>query len=254
MRAHRVDSYPTPVTLRAVTTFQAKYSDEQREAVAIAYVDRKVRPAKAVCDLAARGELPHDGKQLEPFTIGPDAVRTYAARLRKGRNGQLKSGLTDAPPKDAIEALRIRLISAADDALKRVERRMRATNCSAKDIELARQVARLIREAAAIPGPNEARPVPPGAKVPGAGNKTNGGTTRAGLAGSILASHRGGPVYTPDDPPPQGEDIDGDVAENSSPSARGNHGPSRTTTEAQDNGTDEGPGSWAREQVAQLGA
>lgn len=263
-----MDSYPTrqgrwanPATARGTLRRMASpikaspFNDVQREAVAVAFLDRRIRPAQAVADLAARGELPGpDGEPLEPFEVKADNVRTWAARLRRGRAGKLKSGLTDAAPKDAIEALRQRLVSAADDALRRTERRLRAPSCNAKDIEQARQIARLIREAAAIPGPNDARPVPPGAKVPGAGGKSNGDRTQGGLAGQILSSHRGGPVYTPDDPPRQGANTEAGHTENSSPSAGGNHGPSRTTTEGQEDSTDEGPGSWAREQVARLGA
>lgn len=225
-------------------TFQAKYSDAQREAVAVAYIDRKVRPAKAVCDLAARGELPHNGEQLEPFTIGPDAVRTYAARLRRARQGTLKAGLTDVPARDAVEALRVRLVSAADHALTRVERRLKAPSCTTKDVELARQIARLIREAAAIPSKDDPRPVPPGQKIPGAGGATNGDRTAGGLAGSILASHRGARVHADSEGPQQSapiqarEDGDNDVA---------------TTTEDPAEATkDEAPGAWMREQVGAL--
>lgn len=227
-----------------MTTFESKYSEEQREAVAIAYVDRKVRPAGAVVALAARGELPGKDGPLEPFDIRADAVRTYASRLKRGRQGTLKSGLTDVPPRDAIESLRIRLVSAADHALTRVERRLRGPSCTTKDVELARQIARLIREAAAIPAKDDPRPVSPGAKIPGAGGASNGDTTRGGLGGQILASHRGARVHaTDDDPRP-------DIGKDDH--AGGEQSATPTTQDQQEATADDSPGAWMGEQAARL--
>ncbi len=53
--------------------------------------------------------------------------------------------------------------------------------------EALRQVARALRELAAIPGPNDPRPPAPGAKINGV---RNGSETRGGLAGKILAASR----------------------------------------------------------------
>lgn len=229
-----------PSPIKASTT-----NDAQREAVAIAFMDRRIRPASAVVALAARGELPGaDGKPLEPFAIKADNVRTWAARLRRARMGTAKSGLTDVPARDAVESLRIRLVSAADHALTRVEKRLRARDINAKDVELARQIARLIREAAAIPAKDDPRPVPPGQKAPGA-DKHNGGTTVGGLAGSILASHRGGAVYTPSDEGPRqsaptDEDVDGEQGV-------AHHDASTTEGTA-----DDSPGAWMGERLGAL--
>jgi hypothetical protein len=223
----------------------SKYNDAQREAVAIAYEDKRVRPAGRVAEMAARGELQApNGDMLEPFEIRADAVRTYGARLRRGRRGELKAGLTNAPPRDAIEALRRRLISAADDALKRSERRLRSNSITTKDVEMARQIARLIREAAAIPGPEDPRPVKPGQKIPGTG-ANNGDRTSGGLAGTILAAHSGkGDVYTPEEDPQQSDPQDESLG--------GDNKAAQQAEEPEEHGDHERPGSWMREEVGAI--
>lgn len=224
--------------------FDAKYSDEQRDAAAIAYLDRNIRPAGRVVQLAKRGELRYGDAVLEPFDITPDAVRTYASRLRKARAGELKSGLTDADPRDAVEMLRRRLLSAADNMLVSVERRQRRSRPSDKDPELLRQIARAVREAAAIPGKDDPRPVPLGQKVPGTG-ATNGGRSTTGLAGTILHAHRGTRVHASEDDPRQSESTEPSMAENASAAQH-------ASTEPQETETDDGPGAWMSAQVSEL--
>lgn len=240
--------YPTSrrtVTLRRMPRFDAKYSDEQRDAAAIAYLDRNIRPAGRVVQLAKRGELRYGDEILEPFDITPDAVRTYASRLRKSRAGELKSGLTDAAPRDAVEMLRRRLVSAADNMLQAIERRQRRGKHDPKDPELLRQIARAAREIAALPSKDDPRPVAPGQHIPGAG-ANNGDRTRSGLAGSILHAHRGTRVHANEEDPRQSasteQDIDGERS-----------AAQYTSTEPHEAGTDDAPGAWMREQLADVG-
>src|SRR5438128_11729572 len=90
---------------------ERKYTDEQREALAFAYEDRRIRPARLVVDLAARGELEHDGARLDPFETNANTVRDCARDLRNRRAGETSSQLAHLEPRDAIEALRRRLVN-----------------------------------------------------------------------------------------------------------------------------------------------
>jgi hypothetical protein len=185
--------------------FEAVYTDDQRDAIAYAYEDRRIRPARRVVELAAAGELEINGRTLEPFTCSQNTVRDFAAKLRKRRAGEKSSELAKAAPRDAIEALRRRLVNAADAELAAMEKRQK--NGKSVPGEELRQVARAVREIAAIPGPSDARPAAPGARVNGArdGAETKSGQ---GLAGKILGAHRAATAGadTAHDAPPQTDD------------------------------------------------
>jgi hypothetical protein len=168
--------------------FESKYTDEQRDAVAFAYEDRKVRPATRVVALAAAGELEHQGEKLPAFTVTENTVRDLASKLRKKRAGIVSSKLAEIAPRDAIEQLRRRLVNAADALLMDYERTLER-KASDADPERLRQITRVVREAAAVPGPNDPRPPAPGAKQQG---QREGGETKGGLAGGILHAHRTG--------------------------------------------------------------
>jgi hypothetical protein len=175
----------TVATIPAMSTaWEAVYTQQQRDAVAYAYEDRRIRPAKRVVTLAAAGELELNGTLLDPFEVNEDSVRHYARVLRKERAGQVTSQLSDQAPRDAVEQLRRRLVNVADAELKRQERAARKDGA---DSEKLRQIARAVREIAALPGPNDPAPPAPGAKA--AGQRT-GGETRGGIAGPLLAAHR----------------------------------------------------------------
>ncbi len=170
--------------------WDAKYTEAQREAAAVAYVDRQVRPARAVVQLAAAGDLIYGDGKLDPFTISETAIREYASQLRKKRRGTLKSGLTDASHGDAVERLRKRLVSAADHELSRIERMQARNNrTGTADPEHVRQAARMVREIAALPGKNDPRTVKPGMRTPGT-KDTETGQVNSGLAGKIINAHR----------------------------------------------------------------
>lgn len=213
--------------------FEAVYTDEQRDALATAYEDRRIRPARRVVELAQAGELQPG---LAPFTVhgGDNTVRDMARKLRARRTGRAASEAAKRPPRDAIEALRVRLLSAIEHELTACERDQKKPRGKA-DPERLRQIGRALREAAAIPTRDE--PTPP---KPGHGPKDarQGGATRPGpgtLAGGILADVEAAHDATPSKPT---------VAE--TPETVGNHG----LPEREKGGDGELPGDWAREQIA----
>lgn len=168
--------------------FDEKYTDQQRDALAHAYEDRKIRPADRVAALAAAGELEDNGTRLEPFQTNPATVRSLAQQLRRRRAGKVQSTLAAMPPEDAVEALRRRYMNAADAMLEAFERSTKRNPAKANPTRL-REIGRAIREGAAIPGPGDRRPRRPGDRDPETGIKTEGRTT-TGLAAQIEAAHR----------------------------------------------------------------
>jgi hypothetical protein len=194
--------------------FHERYSDEQREAIAAAYVDRRIRPARRVVELAAAGELMWNGQPLGPFETNASTVRSLASAHARRRAGLARSELAVAPPQDAVEALRRRLVNAADAGVTAIERKQKRSRGEVSFEEL-RQAARAVREISALPGPNDPRPPAPGARVNG---RRDGGATRGGLAGQLLAAVRESPPAgaaavphprlptTPDDPPAMAQD------------------------------------------------
>jgi hypothetical protein len=171
--------------------FSSKYSDEQRAAIVAAF-DERGMTAPAVADLARRGELEHEGEPLAPFEVPASTVRSLARDARRRRSGAMRSDLANAAPGDALEDLRRRLVSAIDHELRQIERRQRAGEV-VKGEEL-RQLGRARRELAARSGPIDSRPPLPGARVNG---EREGGLTRGGLAGALLADHRATGARTP---------------------------------------------------------
>jgi hypothetical protein len=165
--------------------FNPRYSDREREAVVEAYEDRRIRPARRVAELAAAGELEFDGERLEAFEIPVSTVRSLARDARRRRTGEPPSDLLTESPRDAVEALRRQLINTADEMLKAENRK----KPERRDPERVRQIARAAREIASLPGPTDPRPPAPGAKV---GGVRDGGQTRGGVAGALLADHRAG--------------------------------------------------------------
>jgi hypothetical protein len=168
--------------------FTAKYTDEQREAVAQAYEDRGIRPARRIRELAQAGELTWKGEPLEAFDMPEPSILCYAGNLRRKRAGKVKSTLADLPHRDAVESLRRRLLAAADQHLIDYEKAQKKPGAK-PDPELLRQIARATREIAAMPGPKEPKPVAPGQRRRN-GDGHEDGRTGGGIAGQILAAHR----------------------------------------------------------------
>lgn len=163
--------------------FQARYTNAQRAALAHAYEDRRIRPAARVVDMAKRGELEHQGEPLEPFDTNANTVRNFARDLKRRRRGEKTSQLADVEPRDAVETLRRRLVNIADGELTAMEDQKAGT----RDPERLRQIVRAVREIAALPGPKDPRPAAPGQRKDG---HRDGGETKGGLAGTLLAEHR----------------------------------------------------------------
>jgi hypothetical protein len=164
----------------------ARYSQWQREAI-IAAIETPGTSAPRIARAARAGTLEHpSGAQLGPFEIPENTVRSIARRARiKREAAQAAIELVDQPPRDAVEFLRRRLITAIDTEMTRIEIEQNESGWIKGDA--LRQVGRALRELAAVPGPNDPRPPAPGAKVNGI---RNGAETRGGLAGKILAAHR----------------------------------------------------------------
>lgn len=181
--------------------FTATYTDEQRDALGRAFQERGIRPASRVVALAEAGEL-EPGLAAFAVVGGAGTVRTYASRLRKRQAGALVSELAAAPPQDAIEALRRRMVNLVESMLTDAERARKRGELKPADIG---QLGRALRELAAIPGPHDARPTQPGERTPGRG--TLEGKTRTGPAAAMLADMAGhaslvGPPETAAPDPP----------------------------------------------------
>lgn len=166
--------------------WEAVYTQDQRDAMAYAYEDRRVRPARRVVELAAAGELTHNGVKLKPFKTNDDTIRHEARKLRNARGGEITSQLGQAPHRDAIEKLRVRLINAADALLIAYERGLTRDPDHAEPEKL-RQIVRVVREAAALPGPTDPRPAAPGQRVNG---HKDGAETTGGPGGALMQDHR----------------------------------------------------------------
>lgn len=160
-----------------------KYTRDQREAVADAYNDRGIRPARKVVALARAGELRLNGELLAPFDMAETSVRSFAAEARKRRAGRGRSALQDVPHRDAIDSLRRRFIACADAMLGELEVKKPVN----RDPERLRQIIRVAREAAALPATPTETAVKPGETVRG---KHHGGATRGGLAGDLMRAHQ----------------------------------------------------------------
>lgn len=233
-------------------TFVEVYTDQQRDAVAFAWNDRIIRPAARVAELARRGELTaENGETLPPFDMPEGTIRSVARHARKRRRGKLPSKLADAPPRDAVENLRRRLVAMTDRELERLERKQRTKPTEPLDTEHTRQLARAVLEIARLPGPSDPRPPSKDTRDPETGKK--GPDARGGLAGDILRDHRSNgtaptttsaqPRMTPNSTTPDRGDTD--AAQHSTQR-------SSTAPEPQDHADHDSPGAWVREQAAGL--
>lgn len=170
-----------------MSPWDRKYSDDQREAVVSAYLDRQIRPASRVCELAAAGELTLRGNRLDAFTIGVNMVRDYARHHRRRRQGKVQSQLADVPHRDAIEAMRRRLVNLVDAELEQLEAREKRKPGTVQPDQI-RQISRALLELARLPGPTEKRVKSPDIKDPETGQVSSGQGTA--IAGPLLRAHR----------------------------------------------------------------
>lgn len=173
--------------------FRAKYSEDERAAIVEAGLDKGIKPISTICRLAAAGELTLKGEKIAPFTIPNPTARGYVEQARRGREGHILSALGSAPPKDALEDMRRRLVNMVDYELRLAGKDQKASK-RPKDPDFWRKMARALREIASIPSPEQTRlPMMPGAEA-------NEGTTRNALASSILRAENSKPkpAYIPD--------------------------------------------------------
>jgi hypothetical protein len=177
------------VIVRNVTAWTAKYSDDQRRAIAHAYCDVRIRPMEKIVRMAAAGELRSDanGELVPPFEI-PYSSAVYIAKAAARRKaGKLPPELAKQPARDRAHTLQLRLTALIDVELERLERKQKRQPNTAIDAEQIRKVARAMRELATIPDPSEKR-LPRVAGEPDAnGNQPDGATTDS-LAGKLLAA------------------------------------------------------------------
>ena len=173
-----------------MSTFERKYSDDQKEAAVHAYLDLGIKPQHEVRRLAREGHLKtRDGRTVPPCDIPKATLPQWITDERKRRYGK-KKGAAMERPDDVLENLRRRMISTAEAELSYAEK----TKAGTRDLERMRQIARLLREVYALPGPKEGRPVAPGQRQPATHND---GHTGGGIAGQLLAAHRTRPAPEP---------------------------------------------------------
>lgn len=164
--------------------FEKQLEPFQRDAAARAKADYGLA-APDVAARAAEGRLKSpDGELLEPFTITAEYVRKLSSDLVRGRQGKNASPLSKLPPRDAVEALRVRLVNLADHELAFIEKQ----RTGKRDLTRMRDVIRCVKEAASIALPKEQQ-ARPGEKV--GGQAVAGERTRGGATGSLLAAMRG---------------------------------------------------------------
>jgi hypothetical protein len=168
--------------------FQRVYSDDQREAFAIAYVDGGMT-APEVIAAAGAGLLKLNGKRLPPFKINStETIKHYAKELRKRRVGNVKSSLPDNG-KDALGALKRRLLVLADQEISVLERQPRGR----VDLERVRLAARAMREAAALPEAHDPTPPAPGQRGPDGKRAPGRVASETKALGPLLAAARTSP-------------------------------------------------------------
>lgn len=220
-----------------------RYTAEQREALGVAVVDRKI-PPKRVVELAAAGELTLDGARLEPFETNVHTIRDRARILRKRRAGEQKTELEKTNPRDALEQLRVRLVRLADREIAAEERKRAGTS----DPERIRQLARAGREIAAIPDRTEPTPPAPGAKRNG---QRDGAETTGGMAGAILKAARSPSTARVETRETGRETPARDVQHRHGQDGDGQDG-AQPDAEQPSNGDTDAPGAWARAQAERL--
>jgi hypothetical protein len=208
--------------------FVRKYTDDQREAMISARLDRGMT-FRRVVEVARAGELTApDGTRLEPFDPPISTIASLARDAKKRRMGKQVSQVAQLPARDAIEALRRRLVNAADAMLEHELKRP----LEKRDPERLRQIGRCVREFAAIPAQKDPTPTAPGSKQ---GGERNGGATQGGIGGSIIAAHRQG--STAQEASSTHTHMDGEAPEQNGTGA---------ANAAEERTEDSGPGSLAR--------
>lgn len=215
-----------------------------------AWGDRGIHRPQSIVALAAGGELTADGDLVDAFTITASSARYIGDSYLKRRKRQANQAIAQHEPQDAIEALRRRFVAVLNEQLTDVERlQARGKHAQIKGEQL-RQIARALRELAALPGPEGGKR----ARAPGAHDPAQGitpdGTTRGGLAGKIRATTQPRPITPVQDDAQEQASVDGETTERNA-SDDGEHAPAHKRINTEDS---EEPGAYARERLAGLAA
>lgn len=128
-----------------------KYSDAQRDSMAICIVERRqgVKVANDAVKLAAAGELENvlTGEKLAAFDMPLTTARAYASAEKKRRSGsEVPAWIRDKTTDEAIDELATRLVGIAAHEVERIMRQ----NGKNRDLERARKAAQILREARAL--------------------------------------------------------------------------------------------------------
>ena len=173
--------------------FADDYSEQQREACVLA---RLSHTAPEAARMAARGELVdlYD-RRVPPFEVPASTIRSFVRAARKAAEPEASKTrpYRELEHRDAVEVVRQELAGLCEGEIRRLKRAQRKGQ-PIRGEEL-RQLGRAAREFAALPGPNDPRPIQPGQKIPGtgtnAGGATRGGIATTALGASVLAANRG---------------------------------------------------------------
>jgi hypothetical protein len=166
------------------------YSQQQRDAIVAAFSQPRAT-AKRVSELAEAGELTGpNGEALERFTVPPSTVRHFRREAQLRRMDKPKAA---GEQHDAVEKLRVRLVSVAREELEHEENK----KPGARDLERIRQATRCVLEASKIPAPADLRA--PSGTTRGDDGQPARDTTRD-VAGPLLRAHRESPP-SPTAPP-----------------------------------------------------
>lgn len=164
-------------------SFAAGYSDEQREAIAAAYVPRRFT-AQDVSRAAAAGELlDRSGQPVPAFEVPANTVRDVARKARRaGGVAAARTTLERGAGSDARGLLTrtVRLAERELQVLEEVERRGEPVSVT----QLAK-LARLVGELAKLEERLGRRPTPPSQEAPGEAPTA----AVAGSVGPLLADH-----------------------------------------------------------------
>ena len=104
-----------------MSRWDAVYTDEQRDALAHAYLDRGIGSMAQVARLARAGELVYNGAQVDAFDVPDGSARDIIRKAEQRRAGD-RSALADKPPRDAVETIRRRLVGMLDADTERIAR------------------------------------------------------------------------------------------------------------------------------------
>jgi hypothetical protein len=206
-----------------------KYTPKQREAVAIAIIDRgwtRVRAASR----AREGLLELDGDRLEPFDVTPAYAGTLATRERERRARSALKQAATMKPADSIEAMRRNLHEIAHRKIAR----MRKLDPDKVDPAEIQALARAVDAVSKI-SPANVKPV----QEPKTGQQGQAAVTTGQRTGRLLEAMRSGGEPVQDHPTHQsGEGETGqahahtDAAQDAAADERGEMHGSRTSPSA----------------------